>query len=339
MIQMFAAALLTLLSLGACTTYDALYCDEDRSCKDPARPFCDLAGEYPASDGVARTCIPSPFDAGDGATADAGSGDADGGAGSDAGPPTDAAASCNWSSLSRLANINTPEEAEFVGSLDSNGSTLLFNQSGTGPGDGFYFATREAADQAFDEPTLVSELSGDGVFRADPEISSTGLEIFYRVVDGSAIETATRASAAGEFGTPSDIGVVGSSPALSADGRSLYFLQEGGVQRVVRRAVGEPWGNPRTVLPANGALYISIDISTDELRVLLTSIEIEPFPILVAGRNSVDDDFGEPLPLNEDLLLPGAAIYSASKWGASERQMVVSLQAEGELDMYYSICE
>ena len=84
-----ATVLLTLLGLVGCTTYDPLYCDNERGCKDPDRPFCDLAGEYPASDGVARTCIPSPFDAG---------GEDGGGttvnAGPDGGPVTDAPASC-----------------------------------------------------------------------------------------------------------------------------------------------------------------------------------------------------------------------------------------------------
>lgn len=53
--------------LAACKVYDPLFCDEDTPCSDPARPFCDLKGEYAASDGVARTCIPSPFDADGGA--------------------------------------------------------------------------------------------------------------------------------------------------------------------------------------------------------------------------------------------------------------------------------
>lgn len=327
-----------LLSPGACTTYDPLYCDDARGCKDPDRPFCDLAGEYPASDGVARTCIPSPFDAGGGETGDGGTGSAADG-GPDGGVPSDAATPCNWAPLSRLANVNTPDEAEYPGSLDSDGTVLLFSRSGTDPDDGFYFATRPAGSQAFGKPVFISELSNDGAFRADTEISSSGLEIFYRLVEGSVIETATRSSLAAEFGPPEETGLTGGSPVLSAAGLSLYFLKEGSVQRTRRRAIGEPWGTPATVLPATGSLYYSIDISTDERRLLLTSLEIEPFPIFVAARESVDDVFGAPVPLNEDLLFPGASIYSVSKWGASERQMVVGLQAEGGVDMYYSICE
>lgn len=51
---------LVLTLAAACTTYDPLYCDENHECTDPDRPFCDLTGQYPASDGVARTCIADP---------------------------------------------------------------------------------------------------------------------------------------------------------------------------------------------------------------------------------------------------------------------------------------
>lgn len=55
---------LALLAGPACLKKDPLYCDENTPCMDPERPYCDLAGEFPASDGIKRTCIPSPFDAG-----------------------------------------------------------------------------------------------------------------------------------------------------------------------------------------------------------------------------------------------------------------------------------
>lgn len=48
------------LLLGACKVYDPLYCDESRPCKDAARPFCDIAGAFPASDGIGNTCIADP---------------------------------------------------------------------------------------------------------------------------------------------------------------------------------------------------------------------------------------------------------------------------------------
>ncbi len=56
--------IVTLAAVAACKTQDPLYCDENTPCDDPERPYCDLTGEYPASEGHGRTCIASPFDAG-----------------------------------------------------------------------------------------------------------------------------------------------------------------------------------------------------------------------------------------------------------------------------------
>ena len=55
---------LCLVFLGSCTRHDPLYCDENTPCTLANRPFCDLDGLYPGSDGHGRTCVPNPFDAG-----------------------------------------------------------------------------------------------------------------------------------------------------------------------------------------------------------------------------------------------------------------------------------
>jgi hypothetical protein len=79
--------------LAGCTKIDPLFCSEEKPCSDPERPFCDLEGVYPASEGRGRTCIPDPYaglvDAGnpDGAssgTVDAGDDPADAAAQADA---------------------------------------------------------------------------------------------------------------------------------------------------------------------------------------------------------------------------------------------------------------
>jgi hypothetical protein len=54
------STLLAFLLATGCTVSDPLYCDEDRPCTDPDRPFCDLNGDYPSSGSIARTCIPEP---------------------------------------------------------------------------------------------------------------------------------------------------------------------------------------------------------------------------------------------------------------------------------------
>ncbi|HKE13584.1 MAG TPA: DPP IV N-terminal domain-containing protein [Kofleriaceae bacterium] len=108
---LLAAGVLPLL-LCACTA-DPLYCDEDTRCTDPDRPFCDLNGDYPASEGVGRTCIPDPH-------ADAGAGDADaetGGGARDAGGDGDADTSC----VTRLV---------FVSLRDTNAQIYLSDADG-----------------------------------------------------------------------------------------------------------------------------------------------------------------------------------------------------------------
>lgn len=56
--------LIVLCALGsllvACKVKDPLYCDKNTPCTDPARPFCDVDGTYPASDGIGNTCISDP---------------------------------------------------------------------------------------------------------------------------------------------------------------------------------------------------------------------------------------------------------------------------------------
>ncbi|MCC6993223.1 MAG: hypothetical protein IT370_01210 [Deltaproteobacteria bacterium] len=63
------------LATAGCAKNNALFCDTDNPCTDPARPFCDVDGVFPASEGHGKTCIATP-------------GVADGGV--DAGPELDA---------------------------------------------------------------------------------------------------------------------------------------------------------------------------------------------------------------------------------------------------------
>ncbi len=45
----------------ACSNKVELFCDEQTLCTDPDRPFCDLEGAFPASEGISNTCIADPF--------------------------------------------------------------------------------------------------------------------------------------------------------------------------------------------------------------------------------------------------------------------------------------
>lgn len=67
---------LALLAGAACEVKDPLFCDSNTPCTDPDRPFCDVNGEYPASEGIKHTCIADPLDGPDGGPdgADSGAG-------------------------------------------------------------------------------------------------------------------------------------------------------------------------------------------------------------------------------------------------------------------------
>lgn len=50
-----------LLASSGCKHRVVLYCDDDTPCESSARPFCDIDGDFPASEGIGNTCIPDPF--------------------------------------------------------------------------------------------------------------------------------------------------------------------------------------------------------------------------------------------------------------------------------------
>ena len=115
-----------LVALTSCKT-DPLYCDDNTPCTDPARPFCDDDGEYPASEGIKHTCIPDPL------SVDAGPEEADGGSEerSVVQLETSASTSCAvlsdgglrcWGNL-RLGgeNIGDDEHPREIGDLDTDG--------------------------------------------------------------------------------------------------------------------------------------------------------------------------------------------------------------------------
>jgi hypothetical protein len=333
-----ATLLVSLCGLAACKVYDPLYCEKNSDCTDPSRPFCDVNADYPDSEGVRKTCIPSPTDAGSGTVIDAGeTADA---SQLDATPP------CAWAPLSPLANVNDPNLGDYTGSLSADGSVLVFVRDTPGDGNDVYFAVRGSLDQPFGEPTLMDELSGDGIDRFDVEISPSQLEAFF--VTGQSIEIATRLSPTGIFGEFAPTGFEGISPSMSGDGLALYFnTVSSGVQVVRRSVIGGPWTLPVTVLPPRPeSTYYSVDISTDELRMLLGShpLRQEPVPILVAERSSIDEQFETPLPVNDEIVAGRGefSTFSFAKWESSGTQMVAStasLDTNGDYALVYSTCQ
>ena len=231
--------------------------------------------------------------------------------------------------------------SEYPGSFSSDRLSLYFSRSINAPDPGIYVATRQTLGQAFGEPELIEELNSDDVTEADPEISPSGLEIFYRITSGNDIRTATRGSPTGVFGQSEPIGLAGITPSLSADGLALYFVGSPGstIQRVTRSGIDQPWGKPTTVLPTGG--YFSVDVSGDELRLLITlnPFEQPEIPLAIATRSSTEEEFGPPVLFDREFLVPNGTTYTYARWDETATQMVVSVVVDGDTDLYYSVCQ
>lgn len=115
----------------------------------------------------------------------------------------------------------------------------------------------------------------------------------------------------------------------------MYVARSGIVERRTRSKVGGSWSAPTSVLPGEG--YNSADVSPDELRLLLTN-EDDDAPVLIAERDSIEDDFRSPVPMDPDIL-PGNAYYLEATWNADQTQMIVATPQSGfGLDLFYSTC-
>lgn len=126
---------------SACKVHNPLYCDDRTPCSEAGRTFCDLNGEFPASDGIRNTCIAVPVDA---AVPDA--------------RPIDAAPICDYrlafvsdrsgspqlywmSSTGGLATVLTDSAADKLDPVWSADGQWLYFSEGFGVGDGDYFRT------------------------------------------------------------------------------------------------------------------------------------------------------------------------------------------------------
>src|SRR5262245_11535118 len=54
------ALALTLVVAAGCTKRSPDYCEADEECADPAKPFCDIKGEYAESDHTKNRCSVTP---------------------------------------------------------------------------------------------------------------------------------------------------------------------------------------------------------------------------------------------------------------------------------------
>jgi hypothetical protein len=135
-------SLLTLLALVGCpTTINDRYCDDQgRECTNPAYPFCDLEGTYPASGGIANYCIPDPRTGSTDGGTDAPDDSGDGGSPSDAGTPT-ADARTTADASPDAADAAPPDDPDLLfrvlaepSSLDNLPARLAAPERAPGPG-------------------------------------------------------------------------------------------------------------------------------------------------------------------------------------------------------------
>ncbi len=290
---------------GACAVKDTLYCETDQDCADnPGRPYCDVTGVWPQSEGIGKTCIGSPFDAG---IPDAGI--------PDAGDPD---AMLTWSPFEVVGVI--VDGSANAPSTSDDGLNLYFTYYKQGVGSlAIYRAVRGSATEPFGTAILLFSNA------RYPEVSADGLELYFTRDSDGELMVSSRPSLTSPFGTPTIVGTPGSFPSISGDKRSLYFIAtttgtNGELRRMSRLAVGQPWSTPVTV-PLSGAveIYSSIDISRDQLAILRAPTFANGGTVVIERRASETAAFGSPE------MLPSAnysgVAYHTARWSANDTQV------------------
>jgi WD40-like Beta Propeller Repeat len=293
----------------------------------------------------------------EGAEADAGPGE-DGGGGTDAGPtpPDDGGdgggadsgpPACDWGrpTDAPFGEINS-DGFEESASLTGDGTTLLFTRFTDGDGDTDVFeATRSSEGAPFSNPQPIEELNSPEL-ELEIEISADGREIFFlrapKTGPSDTIFSARRASPGAAFGEVQSTGLIGFSPTLSGDGLTLYFIDAGlaRIMRATRQAIGQPWDNPVEVGPVG--LFDSIEVSPDELRLLMSRPGGAQEPVAIATRDSIDEPFGAAITAGEAFRFEeDVSPFVEASWDASQRQIVIPFDlGEGTAtDLYLSTCE
>ena len=178
------------------------------------------------------------------------------------------------------------------------------------------------------EPELVpSPISGLGL-NGDPELSANGLELYFTStrtgsLGASDLWMSQRSSIDDPWGEPTRLdGEINSSsaerwPSLSEDGLELYFTRDGvlccsndsDIWLSRRDTLSSPWGEPtRLAINVTGARDREASISSDGLELFLDSNrrdrDLFTSEIYVARRPTMNDDWGDPMPLDLDLPEP-----------------------------------
>jgi hypothetical protein len=200
----------------------------------------------------------------------------------------------------------------------------------------------------FGTATRLPVVNSVDVFDDDPELCATGLELFFRrsVPEDpmSGVWTATRPTVDDNFAPPQSLGIDGYSPTISGDGLTLYYVTTTApmmVKSVSRTSIGGLWGSPIDVVATN---YHAIDISADELRLLMSdgpNAFPDP-PVVFVERESKLLPFGSPRPLDELSIAGDEGSSKGGSWNRNDTVIYLALDlptGQGGTDVYVSSCE
>ncbi len=191
------------------------------------------------------------------------------------------------SNISIIAEISEEGVQESFPRISDDELTLTYYRrlsSGGNSTDGYYEATRSSKGDPFGAPSaaafanVISSVSRESAFW----MSSDRLRIYFSsaTIDEEDLFYASRASASVPFGPPqlltelSEIGYVESTPRLTEDERTIYFManREGvspaRIFKASRASIGDPFGIPTLVSEIDSGYWL-FDISADD-RVLFT---------------------------------------------------------------------
>lgn len=265
-----ARATLALFALSAtlagCKVKDPLYCDESTPCTDPALPFCDLDGVYPASDGIKRTCIAYPWDGSPGG--DAGPSctpgewvldtvHSDGNVGFYSAVAVNSSGTVHlayydeerkmWLASGRLGNWAVDDPGEPGGfyvrmRLDVTGTIHLVH--GSWPA-GVRYLWREAGASQFEVEGASGDEAYDIAFDLDPE--GVPIICYTNAADGD-VKCARRDSPSWDVlpSPPADVGLP--SDLVIDSGGTLHLIAD--VGGYLQGDVENPWGEPELVSTA-----------------------------------------------------------------------------------------
>jgi hypothetical protein len=244
----------------------------------------------------------------------------------------DAGLNGRWTTAEPIVELASPTDERF-GSLTGDGLVIYFTRTemiGSFVVNVPYAAGRASVDLPFGDPLRPVAWGASSIY--DQDHAADNLEWFFWRGLGQ-LGTSARAAIGDPWSFPIDLAVDGFSPSISGDGRSLYFVDFNGELAVMARdGRGEPW-SPPALVPVAGEIGIArIDVSADELSLLISAQPGSPEAgVYIAERLSRADGFGEP-----QLIDALAGPYEAPRFRADELEIVCELQLGGDRNLYRS---